>query len=89
MSRIYRAFDLHLKLSTAAGANAVTLADGDEIRIPGATGDRFVAVWVEKVLVPIAGTGSSGVSRSNDGLLHKAMDCRDRAAHRSLSARII
>ena len=32
-----------------AGANAVTYADGDELRIPDASGSRFVVVWVETV----------------------------------------
>jgi hypothetical protein len=34
----------------AAGAQAQTYADGDEVRVPaGAAGPRYVVVWVEKV----------------------------------------
>lgn len=31
----------------AAGVNAVTYGDGDELRIPNASGSRYVVVWVE------------------------------------------
>ena len=33
----------------AAGSNDLTYADGDEVRIPDATGARFVVVWVTPV----------------------------------------
>ncbi len=32
--------------SRTAGADQPTYADGDEVRIPGATGTRYVVVWV-------------------------------------------
>lgn len=31
----------------AAGTNAITYADGDEVRIPDAAGTSYVVVWVE------------------------------------------
>jgi hypothetical protein len=30
-----------------AGANAINYNDGDEVRIPNASGNRFAVVWVE------------------------------------------
>ncbi len=36
--------------SRTAGADAITFADGDEVRVPGgAGGTRYVVVWVETV----------------------------------------
>ena len=32
-----------------AGRDAVNFADGDEVRIPNASGSRYVVVWVEVV----------------------------------------
>lgn len=32
-----------------AGADAITYADGDGIRIPNASGTRYVVVWVETI----------------------------------------
>lgn len=33
----------------AAGTDAITYADGDGIRIPNASGTRYVVVWVETI----------------------------------------
>ncbi len=41
--------DIRDGCSRSAGANAITYADGDEVRIPDAGGSRFVVVWVEWV----------------------------------------
>jgi hypothetical protein len=46
------ATDLRDGCTRAAGANAVTYADGDEVRIPDGSGTRYVVVWVEKVMSP-------------------------------------
>jgi hypothetical protein len=35
--------------SRTPGANIITYADGDEVRIPDASGTRYVVVWVEWV----------------------------------------
>jgi hypothetical protein len=44
------AVDIRDGCTRAAGANAITFADGDEVRVPtGAASPRFVVVWVEKV----------------------------------------
>ena len=40
--------DLQDGCTRAAGANAITYADGDEVRVPaGASSPRFAVVWVE------------------------------------------
>ena len=41
--------DIRDGCTRAIGSNGITYADGDEIRIPNASGSRFVVVWVEMV----------------------------------------
>jgi hypothetical protein len=41
--------DIRDGCSRTAGNNQITYGDGDEIRIPDATGTRYVVVWVEWV----------------------------------------
>lgn len=42
--------DIRDGCSRLTGSNALTYADGDEVRIPtGTSAPRFVVVWVEKV----------------------------------------
>ena len=44
------AVDVRDGCSRAAGAAAITFADGDEVRVPGGAGTtRYVVVWVETV----------------------------------------
>jgi hypothetical protein len=44
--------DLRDDCTRTAGSNAVTYADGDELRIPDGAGTRYVVVWVERVMSP-------------------------------------
>src|SRR5262245_30231684 len=39
--------DLRDGCTRAVGANAITYADGDEVRIPSGGATRYVVVWVE------------------------------------------
>jgi hypothetical protein len=39
--------DIRDGCTRTAGNNAVNFADGDEVRIPNASGSRYVVVWVE------------------------------------------
>jgi hypothetical protein len=42
--------DVRDACSRTAGADAITFADGDEVRVPGGAGTtRYVVVWVETV----------------------------------------
>src|SRR5262245_13256237 len=41
--------DIRDGCTRAAGASALTYADGDELRIPSGGSTRYVVVWVEKV----------------------------------------
>ncbi len=41
--------DIRDGCTRAAGSNDLTYADGDEVRIPDASGTRFVVVWVTPV----------------------------------------
>jgi hypothetical protein len=41
--------DIRDGCTRAAGSNDITYADGDEVRIPDASGTRFVVVWVTPV----------------------------------------
>lgn len=39
--------DIRDGCTRTAGSNAITYADGDEVRIPDVSGSRYVVVWVE------------------------------------------
>lgn len=41
--------DIRDGCSRTTSSNAITYADGDEVRIPDAAGTRYVVVWVEWV----------------------------------------
>jgi hypothetical protein len=41
--------DLRDGCTRLADANAITFADGDEVRVPSGTANRYVVVWVEVV----------------------------------------
>jgi hypothetical protein len=48
--------DIRDGCTRTVGSNLQQYADGDEVRIPDANGSIYVVTWVEKVLIPEAGT---------------------------------